>query len=866
MNMPNRQPAHPVVEWLWQFLLAALYLTLGLLNQRLALFDGHASLFWPATGLALGALLLGGRKFLFGATAGSLALNVSAGGSIGLALGLTLANVAGVALGHWLLTRGNQTALRLQSFNEFVRLVLGGVAASALGACLAVASLMLDAHSLPTGFAPALLRWFMGDLLGISLVTTLMLAWQHRTPLPRRQWLETGLLLALCFVIGQALFLDWFQSTLGLLTRGYWMFLLVTWVALRLGVCAVAAVLLMTALQAFTGVLGGTGTFANRNLLTGLNNTWFYLATLSLVGMVLSTYLHQIRRALAELQVKDSALQAAANAIVITDPLGRIEWANQAFSQLSGYSLSEVLGRNPRELVKSGQHEDAFYHAMWRTIVAKHVWQGSLVNRHKSGALHDEEMTITPVLDSQQNISHFVAVKQDITERKRSDVALYDLHQKTAALLNSMAEGAYGVDTVGNCTFVNAAFLRILGYSNVDEVMGRHIHELTHHSHADGSVYPASECLMYRAYQRHENIHCADEVFWHKNGTAVPVEYWSHPIITDGIVTGAIATFIDISNRLAAEAALRQSEFRFNALAVQSGVVTWQVDSQGLYTYVSDVALAVWGYTPVELVGRVYFYELHPQAGREEFKAAVFAGFARQESFSHLENLIVRADGREIWVATNGIPLLNADGSLRGYSGNDTDITERKEREDHVHHLAFYDALTRLPNRRLMNERLGEALVLSKRTGRWGGLMFLDLDNFKPLNDAHGHAVGDLLLIEVAERLKACVREIDTVARFGGDEFVVLLSDLCAAQADSEVQATKVAEKIRASLGQPYHLRLPGTQGVDTLVTHQCTASMGVTVFSHHEANSEDIMKRADAAMYQAKEAGRNTVRLYAAI
>lgn len=642
------------------------------------------------------------------------------------------------------------------------------------------------------------------------------------------------------------------------------MFLFVSWVALRLGVWAVAAVLLMTALQAFAGVLGGTGTFAHRNLATGLNNTWFYLATLSLVGRVLATYVNQIKRALAELQVKDGALQAAANAIVITDPLGHIEWANQAFSQLSGYSLREARGRNPRELVKSGQHDDAFYGGMWQTIMAKRVWQGSLVNRHKNGALHHEEMTITPVLDAQAQITHFVAVKQDITERKQAEKTLHDLHQRTAALLNSMVAGAYGVDMAGNCSFVNAAFLRILGYSSADEVLGRHIHELTHHSHADGSVYPADECRMYRAYLRHENSHCADEVFWHKSGHAIAVEYWSQPILIDGAVTGAIATFIDIGDRLAAEAALQQSEARFNALAVQSGVVTWECDHAGLYTYVSDVAREVWGYAPAELVGKMHFYELHPQHGREAFKAAVFAAFARQEVFINLENPAVRADGREIWLSTNCIPLHHADGSLRGYSGNDADITERHERADQVHHMAFYDTLTRLPNRRLMNERLGQSLVLSKRTGRWAALMFLDLDNFKPLNDAHGHAVGDLLLIEVADRLKACVREVDTVARFGGDEFVVLLSDLSPDHAESTAQAILVAEKIRSSLGQPYVLTLPDEHRQDTTVRHRCTASIGVTVFNHHEASQQDVMKRADAAMYQAKDAGRNTIQRYA--
>jgi diguanylate cyclase (GGDEF)-like protein len=138
------------------------------------------------------------------------------------------------------------------------------------------------------------------------------------------------------------------------------------------------------------------------------------------------------------------------------------------------------------------------------------------------------------------------------------------------------------------------------------------------------------------------------------------------------------------------------------------------------------------------------------------------------------------------------------------------------------------------------------------------------LDNFKPLNDMHGHLVGDLLLVEAARRLTACVREVDTVARFGGDEFVVLLSDLSADRAESISQATLVAEKIRASLSEPYRLTLSQEGSSDTSVEHRCSASIGVVVFVGNEASQADVLKWADAAMYQAKEAGRNAWRFYA--
>ncbi|GEM_PF-7029133 len=184
--------------------------------------------------------------------------------------------------------------------------------------------------------------------------------------------------------------------------------------------------------------------------------------------------------------------------------------------------------------------------------------------------------------------------------------------------------------------------------------------------------------------------------------------------------------------------------------------------------------------------------------------------------------------------------------------------------DEAIHNMAFHDALTQLPNRHLLEDRLAQTMAASKRSGRYGALMFLDLDNFKPLNDTHGHGAGDLLLREVAHRLTGCVREMDTVARFGGDEFVVLLSELDADKAESAAQAGIIAEKIRIILAEPYVLTIQHECEAETItVVHHCTSSIGVVVFINHESNAEDILKLADMAMYQAKEDGRNLIRFF---
>jgi len=186
-----------------------------------------------------------------------------------------------------------------------------------------------------------------------------------------------------------------------------------------------------------------------------------------------------------------------------------------------------------------------------------------------------------------------------------------------------------------------------------------------------------------------------------------------------------------------------------------------------------------------------------------------------------------------------------------------------RESENQIRSFAFYDTLTQLANRRLLNDRLGQAMAASKRSERYGAVIFLDLDNFKPLNDMHGHDVGDLLLIEVAHRITRCVREMDTVARFGGDEFVVMLSELDVDKAASTAQAGIVAEKIRTTLAEPYVLAIRQDGDTETTMEHRCTSSIGVVLFVNHEASTEDIFKWADMAMYQAKTGGRNRVRFF---
>jgi diguanylate cyclase (GGDEF)-like protein len=213
----------------------------------------------------------------------------------------------------------------------------------------------------------------------------------------------------------------------------------------------------------------------------------------------------------------------------------------------------------------------------------------------------------------------------------------------------------------------------------------------------------------------------------------------------------------------------------------------------------------------------------------------------------------------ELCNLSNGINQMTAD------LQHERSILQQRIQEatSQLRNLAFYDTLTLLPNRRLLNDRLAQALAASTRSGNYGALMFLDLDNFKPLNDQYGHAVGDLLLIEAAHRISSCLREVDTVARFGGDEFVVMLGRLETDHAQSVQLAYRVAEKIRTKLAETYLLSHQASDLNVHQIKHCCTSSIGVVLFINHDTEQEALLHCADAAMYQAKSEGRNRICFY---
>jgi diguanylate cyclase (GGDEF)-like protein/PAS domain S-box-containing protein len=431
---------------------------------------------------------------------------------------------------------------------------------------------------------------------------------------------------------------------------------------------------------------------------------------------------------------------------------------------------------------------------------------------------------------------------------------LRDNEERYRASFDQAAVGILHTSLQGRILKCNESFARIVGYSP-EELVGSNFQEITPPEDRDGGKAAAMHLLSGEV----SNV-SFEKRYLRKNGSLT----WVTLTISiqhndEGRPLFFLTLVQDINARkqaeellAAAQEALRVSEERYRtAFQMSLDSINLNRLSDGIYVECNNAFLETTGYTREEVIGHgsieLNIWENSADRGR------LVEMLNRRGVCRNLEARFRKKNGEMYWglmsasvIELEGVPCILS---------ISRDISEVKTAQDEIRHLAFYDPLTELPNRRLLLERLRQTVTASKRSGRQRALLFIDLDNFKSLNDTLGHAVGDLLLKEVGERLTGCIRAVDTAARVGGDEFVVILEDLGKTSEEAAARAGSVAEKILSSITQPY-----------VLAGRECrsTASMGITVFGDGKESSAAILQQADIAMYQAKAAGREAIRFFA--
>ena len=673
-------------------------------------------------------------------------------------------------------------------------------------------------------------------------------------------------------------------------------------------------------------------------------------------------------RKLAEERLRklSEAVEQSPAIVVITDTQGTIEYVNSKFTQVTGYTAEEAIGKNPR-ILKSGAQPAAAYRELWGTVLAGGEWHGEFVNKKKNGEIYWESASIVPVKDPCGAITHFLALKEDITERKRTGEKLrlmqFSLEQASDALywidseaqivfvnqascraldrsreelltlsirdidpvfpedrwpwfwqtlkaqgsvhfesqhrtkqghvfpveinasylkvdgneysfcfvrditerkraekelqesnelvrlvLDSVPEAVYGMDVDGKCTFCNPACLKLLGYEEPADLYGKDMHAVMHHTRKDGTPYPAEECPIFEAFRRGHGTRIDNEVMWRRDGSCFPAEYWSRPIQRDGKPIGTVVTFVNITERMRAEESIRKSEMRYRLLFERNLAGVYRSTMDGLILECNQAAARMFGAaSPEELLGMSMVNVYQNLSDRDVFLRKL----KREKYVTNHEVNFRRKNGESAWAMLNASIVPDEDGNAGLIEGTFVDITERKIAEERIQSLAYFDALTGLPNRTLLLDRLTLALASARRKKSKVALFFLDLDRFKNINDSLGHSVGDLLLKGVAERLKAWVRDQDTIARLGGDEFLVVVNDVREV-GDAAVAAQRLMDSLTAELAIQNH-------------SLSVSCSLGISIFPEHGADNETLIKHADAAMYTAKDSGRNNFQFFTA-
>jgi len=549
----------------------AAYLVAGKLGQATSnIRSSNLGPVWPAYGVALAAILLCGYRVWVGiAIAAFLVASLSPVppvAAVGQAAGATLGALVGAfLLGHIAKFRPSLSRLR----DALALIVLGALGSAIVSATIGVSVLYATHVQAYSGLSSAWLIYWLGDSTGVLLVAPLMMTAPDLLRVRRRARIGEFaalllLLAATCFIF----FGDLALIPVKLHVLAFAVLPFVMWAAIRFGVSGAAVSILFVATIATVETALGSGPFALNTPFTNAVLLDVFFAVLSVSGLTLAAVIaerEQGEREREQLVRKQAAMEArlrlativesSDDAITGEDMKGIITDWNKGAEQLYGYSAGEAIGKPVSFLIPADRSDDSL-EIMRKLKDREAVRHYETVRQKKDGTRLEVLLTVSPIIDSQGRMIGISAIARDITERKRAEEALRESEDKLRLLLDSTAEAIYGIDLEGCCTFCNSACVRALGYTRADELLGKNMHDLIHHTRADGTLMPVEECRIFRAFRGGEGTHIDDEVLWRRNGTSFPAEYWAYPQRKGQEVVGAVVAFIDITENKLAKAAL----------------------------------------------------------------------------------------------------------------------------------------------------------------------------------------------------------------------------------------------------------------------------------------------------------------------
>lgn len=517
---------------------------------------------------------------------------------------------------------------------------------------------------------------------------------------------------------------------------------------------------------------------------------------------------------------------------------GTIHEINLTGARLIGLERSKLIGRQFEVFVAANSRAtyDAFLQKVF-TGQSNAVCEVAMVTADKRRLFEH----IEAIADSSGKMCHMSLL--DISARKQVENALHESEELFRTIAENVGDLIAMLDTQGRRIYISPSYRQIFG-NEVLEIGSDSFREI-HPEDRERIKAVFCKTVATGVGERSEFR------FLLKDGSIRHIESEGN-VVHDaaGKVSKVIVVSRDVTGRKETEAALLESEQRFRAIFENAAIGIASVSTAGQFLQINDVFCKIIGYSQEEVLSEKFSFLNITFPGDTETDLIWIRKLLDGDSDScTLEKRYLRKDGSIVWVNLSVSLLRSPAGAPLYFISAAQDITERKNLEEQLRRLSYFDHLTGLPNRTLLSDRTQQALAIAKRDKARMALMFIDLDEFKPVNDTLGHSIGDLLLKETAKRMQDCVRASDTVARIGGDEFVVLLSTI-----EGEQDAMVVAEKIRHSLCQPFE------------IAGHCihiSSSIGIAVYPEHGSDEKMLLKNADSAMYYAKECGRNTVKFF---